>query len=188
MDISQLIRQSERLRLDIAQESDPALQREMRKTFNHYQKQIRAASKHRNPWFGIKRNLAFFVVLFLCVIWASIRLQIWASTQLRTDFGWGPVVTALFVASMVLVLASAMVFLVVRIISPNTYKEIVTVCINAIGKLQTKQSDQSEDTSGLPTARKPKQLPKSSTGSPVPIILDQSSASAAKTSEQDLEN
>src|SRR6185503_1072465 len=103
MNLSDLIRESDRLRSQIADESDPALQRAMKKTFNHYHKQIRAATKHRHPWFGLKFNLLFLVAVFVAFIYVCDLLV--------KTFGKVNTVVAVILAATALVLLTAMIFL-----------------------------------------------------------------------------
>lgn len=163
MDLSELIRESERLRPQIADEPDASLQREMKKTYKHYQKQIRSATKHHHPWFGLKLNLLFLVAVLVGLVYLCIRCEM--------AYGWAYTLSGVIVGAVAIVLLTAMVFLLMRIISPDNYKELVQVCFESLRKLKgIGGNDTNEIPTVQPTTKATPKLPSSVPPFPVPKV------------------
>ena len=127
MDLSSLIKECDRLRPQIAAERDPVLRREMQRTFKHFQKQIRSATKYRSQWYGVKFHLLFLTVVFGGMVYCYVRLE--------KEFGWVYALTSVIVVFAALVLITAMIFLVVRIISPENYMSLVKLSFESVQRL-----------------------------------------------------
>jgi hypothetical protein len=181
MELSDLNKQIEELRPQIAAELDPALRREMEKTFKHYQRQLRKLTTHRKPWYGLKTLVVFLASVFLLMVYVCIRFE--------EAFGLRSTGSAAFLAAVGLVLITAMAFLVLRIISPDAYTQLVQTCFANLNRLNGGEDDSS--TTNLPTwqaaERKPPQLPLSSAPpSASKVSFDNSSVPAINAGQDQL--
>ena len=123
MDASSLLKQVERLKTQLRDEKDGATQREMRKTIRHLYKQYRTATTQRTHWYGFGLNFLYLVALFLLVIGAL-------ATLVRV-LGFWSTVGACFLATLVLVVLTSMVFLLMKIFSPAQYQKVVGTALTA---------------------------------------------------------
>lgn len=181
MELSDLNKQIEELRPQIAAELDPALQREMKKTFKHYQRQLRKLTTHRKPWYGLRTLVIFLVGVFLLMVYVCIRFE--------KAFGLDSTGPAVIFAAVGLVLITAMAFLVLRIISPDTYTQLVQMCFANLDKLTGGKDDSSvkELQIELPAKSVPPQtppvLPSITPSATPPISFDSPSLPAINAGE-----
>ncbi len=143
-------------------ETDRALIRENSITIRHLHKQYRLATKHRKPWYGLKLNVVFLVAVFLGMVYACIRFE--------KAYGWGYTVSGVIAGAVGLVLITAMIFLLMKVISPDNYKDLVQACFDSLNKLMGKGSGESKNP---PTEQPAKPLPQ-----PAPPILPTSALPA----------
>lgn len=115
--ISDLSRRAERLRSQIREESDKVLRREMVKTYKSYNKEIRRATRNTSP-----ESKFFFLLLFLLIILGG---SVSGLTWLQHAYGWKFTVTSVLLSVGTLIIVTAMVFLLLKIISPELYKDLV---------------------------------------------------------------
>jgi len=173
MEPSFLKAQIEKWQSELNSEADPATKREMKRTLKHLYAQYRKATKHRQPWYGLKVHLLFLAALLACMVYLFIRLE--------QTFGWLYTVSAFTAGSVGLVIITAMIFLVMKVISPDNYQTLLQLCFDVLhnlrgnGKLDRVQA-----------AAKPKlPLPTLSTDSPKVKFREPTAQLADKSSKDD---
>jgi hypothetical protein len=177
MELSDLNKQIEELRPQIAAELDPVLRGEMRKTFKHYQRQLRKHTTYRKPWYGLGRLVIFLAVVFLGMVYAC--------TEFVHAFGLKSTLPAVGMAVVGTVLVTAIAFVVLKIISPDTYSQLVQACLATVSKWMPGKSE--NDAKSLPPAqtnKTPPQLPPASAPPAAPEVnFDVPSVSAINADE-----
>ena len=123
MDPSFLIAQIERMQLQISLESDPATQRVMRKTLNHLHRQYRSATRHTQPWHGLKSVLVFLLILFGAFVYAILLLS--------KSYGWSLTLVVSILCAVILLLFISVFLLLKGVISPQTFETLVDQCFKA---------------------------------------------------------
>jgi hypothetical protein len=142
MDPSFLIKQIERMQLQIPLETDPATQREMRKTLKHLHKQYRKATRHT----GFKTTVSFVVVLF-CALVVAIR-------SMAIHGGWPLTLLVSTLGAIILTLVTSIVFLQNGVISQQTFKNLVNQCFEALRLLRGGDRASSKHTTLEPPTRR----------------------------------
>jgi hypothetical protein len=178
MELSDLNKQITELRSQIAVEPDAALRREMKKTFSHYQRQLRKITTYRKPWYGLRTIVVFLVGVFLLMVYSCIRFA--------KTFGLDNTLSAVRWSAVALVLITAMAFVVLKIISPETYTQLVQICLPNLNKMEAGKGE--NNTKNLPPAQAapkiPPQLPSSSTTPAAPkVSFDDPSLTAINAGE-----
>jgi len=116
MDPAYLIAEAERLHRQIAKEPDPALRRQMEKTFKHYHREIRRATKHHQPWYGLKSNLAFLVLLMMILVGSGAGIAHF--------LGVTSYIAASLLTIAALIILIAVSLLLMRVITPEMYERL----------------------------------------------------------------
>jgi hypothetical protein len=133
-------KQIERMRPQIAEEKDPATQREMRKTFRHLNREYRKATRHRHPWHGLKSNvIALVLVFFAVVLFCLIVEWVWGLRLATTAFA---------VAIAVLLFVAATIFLAMKRINPDTYTALVNTAVRILPWTGSRGEDGKAESTG----------------------------------------
>ena len=129
MESSPLLKQVDRLKAQLKDEKDWVTRWEMRRTIHHLYKQFRQTTTHRKPWYGFRSNIFYLVLIFLAVI-GFLALLV-------SKLGFLNILGACFLTILVLVLLTAMVFLLMKIFSPAQYERVVGKVLTNIQQMWT---------------------------------------------------
>lgn len=155
--VADLYKRTEKLRTQIHAEKDPALRKAMVKTHDSLMKEIRNASRHRSP---AKLFLGLTATLVLIVAGA-----VYGVAALQDTYGIQGTVTSVLLVIGALIVLTAMAFLVMKIITPEMYKDLVQTGTNLlrailpVGSLARADGPDSISASAPESADSPPTLP-----------------------------
>ena len=124
MEPSSILDQIDRLKAQLPAETDRATRREMQRTIRFLLKQYREAMRHRPAWHGMKSNVAWLIFAFFAIVTVC--------TAIERIYGWQDAATSFTVGIILLILVTAMFFLMVRSISQETYASLVKASLRRI--------------------------------------------------------
>lgn len=133
--------QIERMQKQLSREKDPATAREMRKTLRHFHRELRRATRHRQPWYGLKRNLILLVLLFFVVVLFCVLLE-WI-------YGWKMAATAFAVGIALLIIGTVTVFLAMKLVPPDIYAAVLRTGVSVLPWVSTRGEEGSSDAKEL---------------------------------------
>ena len=116
--------QIDRMEKQLREEMDPATKRRMEETLSHLHREVRKATRHRQPWYGLKSNLILLVVLFFVVVLFCVLLE-WF-------WGWKIAATAFAVGIALLVIGTVTVFLAMKLVPPDVYAAVLRTGISVL--------------------------------------------------------
>lgn len=172
-----LSRHAERLRKQIHDESDPTLRKEMVKTHKSLMKEIRKASHQTSP-------AKLFLLLTVCLV-VIIGGAVYGVAMLQAAYGIKGTVTSVILVIGAMIVLTAMAFLVMKVITPEMYKDLVQIGTNVLrtvlpgGSLAKSNGLDSISASAPESHRNPSALP-------APTISFQEEKEDAAHSKNDL--
>jgi len=166
-------RQMERMRPQITAEKDPVTRREMEKTYRHLNKEFRKATRHRNPWHGLTRNVLVLVLIFIGIVWFC--------AYIIHRYGWGSASTAFAVGVGVLVFVTATGFFATKRMPLEEYLEMVKAAMNNFPWMRSRDDSSSREIQ--PPSTSSEKLLDGKTGRTIPS-LEADASSTEETNER----
>ena len=175
--LADLSRHAERLRKQIHNESDPALRKEMVKTHKSLMKEIRKASRQTGP-------AKLFLVLTVCLV-AIVGGAVYGMAALQAAYGIKGTLTSVILVISAMVVLTAMAFLVMKVITPEMYKDLVEVGTNLLRTVLPSGSP-AKSSGPYPISASAPESPGSLSSLPAPTVSFQEEKEDGSLSENDL--